>query len=746
MRSVMDTMRSLHLEVGTGASSDLDSRRSWLAESSTDGPAGESCANRGPDAAAGRSLRGRCDMQLPIEASQGSNVASVGAVQLERSLGNIAALHGQAMRAIDRIARQHAALRRFPMVCPSCSAINSPTSGQAWGAGDIVVCKGCGRSYIPVGQLQDSDLTILRTAVQQMRDQSCRVQYLEQVVARSRSTQGGVPAVPCRPESSETGHLESRARPDAQSDGLHLRQLQVAVRSPPLAPSLAASPPLGERSLEQGQDVAPRHRRSSSPPAFSHEAQQRGVRLEALHARPSTERETVSHPRLLSLVDTQDLLTSSSVASASPCIFGAMLNPRQPNFDTLQSVKQDMSAALKALGARRRPREREDGELTSEAPSEGEITSCSDASISASPSSSSRLGSRPAKMTSAGEPAHKAARRLAGLPVATAAKGIGSGIATSEVFVSPRPDESQQVLFSAAERRAVLRLAQLLATVFAVRFVLVRAASAVACAAGHAVVTTLLAVTLAGGALVVLKLALRSLNQSNLMDTSTQPHYCCGEVSVRVGSPGRGILAIALTVEEALSIVCALAQLTVLLLSEVWGLHGPRPHRWLAVPCHAGAAGALVAAACRHLAHHFAPSPLGGEDAPVLWLCVAACNWATASWAMVTWWPRAAAAAAENNGAEWGGWLLGRTLPAHAHMAAAVGIHALSLWIGHRMHRPMLLFASVILGGISMAWSCHMNSNPPVLGLGPVPWVSVIFPLFCAMSAWTLWQDLVRSL
>jgi len=757
MRSVMDTMRSLHLEVCTGGSSEHDTKRSWLAESSTDGAEAESGTETGPDAAAGRSRR-KCELQLPIEACKGSNVASMGVVQLQRSLSDTASLHKRAMCAIDRIARQHAALRRFPMVCPSCSVINSPPSGRSWGAGDIVVCQGCGRSYVPLGQLQDSDLAVLRTAVQQMWAQSERLQHLELVVARSRSAPAGTSVAGARPKSSETSCLERTTRTDGRSDGGHLRQSKrndlavrspVAVRSPPAAvrsPGRRSPTPAGSSVDEAvhagGHGLAPKHRRPLSPPAFFQELRPWGARPQAPHREQLTENETSSPPKLLSLVDTQDLLTSSSTGSGPPCILGAVVRPHQPAFDTWQDVQQEISAAQAAMRSRFRLREREEGELTSELPSEGEITSCSDTSFSPLALTNSKPSSLPTKATRLVVAAHAVASRVAGPPVAAAAAPSDAGASTSEVFLSPRPDESQQVILSEAERRAAWRLASLLAAVFAVRLVLRQLAGATSGVVGQAIATTLFAVVLAVGGLATLGMAQRSLDQSRSMDTSPQSSFCWGYVNLRVRGPRWMFVAIELTFEEALGLACVLLQLTILFICEVWGLYGPRSHCWLAVACHAGAAWALVAVVRLCLARTFPVA--GSEDTPVLWLCVAACNWATMSWAAATWWLRAAIAIEE--GEERNGRSPGRAFPTHVPIIAAVAVHALSLWIARLTHRPMLLFASVILSGVSMAYSCHMHPNQPSLWLVSAPWASVVFPVFCAASAWTLWHELVRSL
>jgi len=131
--------------------------------------------------------RGATAVCLPAQPRGSSTVASAGLAQLERSLSDVSTLQSQAMAAIDRIAKQQAALRRFPMACPSCGTLNAPC-GLAWGAGDIVACQGCSQSFVPLGHgLQDSDLSVLRAAVGQLRGYSERIQYLEQVLSTSRT-------------------------------------------------------------------------------------------------------------------------------------------------------------------------------------------------------------------------------------------------------------------------------------------------------------------------------------------------------------------------------------------------------------------------------------------------------------------------------------------------------------------------------------------------------------------------------
>lgn len=381
--SFEDTLRSiasLHLDIGgTEQRSPIAARDEAFGVDAAPSKMPLGGASAGADAAAGgsrgaaghesstRAGRKSCsvDLQLPIEALGGSRVASAGAVQLEQSIQDAATLHSRAMGAIDRIARQHAALRRFPMACPACGTLNAP-QGLSWGAGDIVACQGCNHSFVPLGHgLQDGDLNLLRTAVQQMRVQSERAQYLEQVILRSKAASPSAAlSPPPPPHHSRRGQASGRSesvpgRCAESPSGLHQQLRRSPTRRSPI-------------SASDDQEGTPKNKtRSAALPNMAASPK------DAAH---SAAMEAAEAPKLVSLLDTQDLLTDSSDASSrAPCFYGRKLRHRQPSLDTWQNMQRNISNLFTAKAPR--PREREEGELTSASGeyglSDGEISSAS---------------------------------------------------------------------------------------------------------------------------------------------------------------------------------------------------------------------------------------------------------------------------------------------------------------------------------------------------------------------------------
>eukprot|EP00927_Polykrikos_kofoidii_P086019 TRINITY_DN9517_c0_g1_i4.p1 TRINITY_DN9517_c0_g1~~TRINITY_DN9517_c0_g1_i4.p1 ORF type:complete len:882 (-),score=145.25 TRINITY_DN9517_c0_g1_i4:159-2804(-) len=350
--------------------------------------------------AATRFKGGRVDLSLQSETKSGSIVASASSVQLELELNDVAALHRHATSAINRISQQQAALRRFPMACPSCGSMNTP-QGTGWGSGDIAVCSGCCNTFAPLSHgLQESDLRVLRVAVKQMQVHAERVQYLEQLLRRVRNNSGSgsskgfeVPELraetkaPIKKTQSPTQIVSCRSptgRWTASSDlGPAAAEAEAgtgeigATRKPP---SEAAPTTAGPRLQSVAVAAAcggefqgsPKRRpsvpRLSNSPAGKRSEQGTPTRSKTLKPAPCPQVASrlpaaSESPRLLSFMDTRDFITDSSTQSEH----GMQIRCRE--------ASTDVSSEQQAQHSERRPRqismktspvfEREEGEITS---------------------------------------------------------------------------------------------------------------------------------------------------------------------------------------------------------------------------------------------------------------------------------------------------------------------------------------------------------------------------------------------
>lgn len=268
---------------------------------------------------------------LPVEPTCGGSIASAGAVQLQKEIGDAVALHRSAMAAVDRISKQQAALRRFPVVCPTCDTLNAPDGG-AWSAGDLCACKGCNRTFVPLGQgcLQDSDLNVLRLALQQLLVYTDRVQTLEQQLLVKQPL-GPRPAsksvgATLEHESHERLSMKGRVpalrlplRPPQESQ---LSPCQEHLMSPRAKPVFSAEDP-----SEIGADAASTTAAAAQqPPRLPLAPTIAAGEAAAVAAVSGVERRTLSPrdgtaPRLMSFMDTQDLMSSKgSICSTTPSL------------------------------------------------------------------------------------------------------------------------------------------------------------------------------------------------------------------------------------------------------------------------------------------------------------------------------------------------------------------------------------------------------------------------------------------
>jgi hypothetical protein len=226
------------------------------------------------------------------------------------------------------------------------------------------------------------------------------------------------------------------------------------------------------------------------------------------------------------------------------------------------------------------------------------------------------------------------------------------------------------------------------------------------------------------------------------------------------------------SIEDWLCLAVALAQLSLLFFFENWGLQGPQSFRWAAIGGHCSASLALLAGARLWLLVE-PPSPAqSGQESTgavcssprgggALWLCLTLGHWICITWAGATWWhsaaqatARAAAAAAAAADAPAVGGplepdsaaLLQASNVMHIPLVAFAIVHVANVLNARRAREPVLLFVCVVLSGISMGASCCFYCSTP-----GVTWLvarsrASILPIFCATSAWVLWQQLVQSL
>mmetsp|Transcript_23903 Transcript_23903/g.60371 ORF Transcript_23903/g.60371 Transcript_23903/m.60371 type:complete len:870 (-) Transcript_23903:69-2678(-) len=800
------------------------------------------------------------ELQLPIEARGGSAVASAGLAQIERSLSDTHTLQGHAMAAIDRIAKQQAAMRRFPMVCPSCGTLNAPP-GLAWGVGDIASCQDCGHSFVPLGHgFDDSDLKVLRTAVLKLREQAERVQYLEQIVnsrasatpsCGSHSAAGGpsgryrapsldfqrptpgsrsisgsgvlgfegaspLPQPPARTipyfggggsgscDSSSAAQPSPSAVSPPPSPPTALARRVTAARAPrsPLGARravAATSPPCSPQRLAAGSASQRRDAAAASAAAAASSSVAGGGISSACNGQgarksspspwplplpipsrsdaPITSNGTPSArvdgsrelafgqaseeqpAQLMSLLQTQDLITNSSCSSTTPCILGRKLRQRQLDTaevarDAVNHVRSNLSGAAgssrgkllhggggdgggSASAFRGRPRgEREDGEITSASDSDSTRSwdfhrqkSCSAVFLSRKTSPVRERGSRDESLS----------------------RGHSRGGAGDDGMEGACNDGTTQGLgglFGDPQRRAAQQLVTLIVGVLLARAMLFYVFEALA--AGPIVVPALLSAILTGSTLLSWRTAQQALKVGQTMETET--NWGHRSVSLRIGGPTWTLWSFDFTLEEAFGLTCVLGYMAIFCFFENWGLYGPRSCRTLAVVGHASSAAVLTVSAQAFLAQNVRSPETPGDAVGIVWLCLAAGNWATTSWAAMTWWRTAAAGAAAAAAAAAAADARDPSDVAtegftQTPVLALAGVQLVNFWMARRAQQPVLLSACVVLAGVSMAWSCYLNQDSMAsTSMALAPWTPAIYLSFCAMSAWVLWQELIRSL
>ncbi|CAJ1394833.1 unnamed protein product [Effrenium voratum] len=183
-----------------------------------------------------------------------------------------------------------------------------------------------------------------------------------------------------------------------------------------------------------------------------------------------------------------------------------------------------------------------------------------------------------------------------------------------------------------------------------------------------------------------------------------------------------GGVELELSIEEALGLSSALAQLAPAFFFENWGLHGSFQYRWVAVIAHLASALLVTLRVRKHVL------PGNAHMQVEVWLGLAAGNWVASSWAAGTWWGVACTQA---------------RLPALALASAQL----INFWLVHSSGQPQLLAACVALGGLSMAGCC---SGPAGVALdaeeAPALLTPTIYITFCVVSALLLFQELFMSL
>lgn len=763
-------------------------------EPDADAAAGGCRRNAEPAVDRGCSGRWSGELNLPIPARGASSIACAGLVQLERSLSDTAFLQSRALAAIERIAKQQAALRRFPIACPACGTLNTP-QGVEWGVGDLAVCQGCGQTFVPLGHgLQDSDLMVLRTAVRQLRTQAERVQYLEQIVKNktpaSPSCSGRATAGNQQHNTGQIGSCEPRpASPPAL--GSHISRCDPSPRRHGNAPreeDVRISPLARTTSGAAHASASPWQQRGDSSAVFEspggaggeaqhaigsalreEDVRMEDVRLSPLARTTSDAAHASASPwhassavfgspggaggeaQLMSLLDTHDLMTNSSSSSATPCFHGQRL--RQNSFDTEQHAQQAQEAVqavaaavgtsgkaarsspASTLGMRGRARHaREDGEITSASDSES-IRSRDFQQLRPQPALSPVRGADsspvPRSRLSPKQSPKQAARGDGGLR-----DHISKGGASHRAWAAT-PCADSPVLGSGGVASGPQRVARHLGLSFffllVVRAILHHVA--IATEAGPAAVPALLSALFTGFALASFRVLHQEFDVARSLETETTT-WAARTVCFRIGGPKWTLWNYRFTLEEACGYTCVLLHVALFCFFENWGLYGPQACRWVAVVAHAIFVGLLTISA-QHLAMQYVRAPGPSDGVGVVWMCIAVGTWVTTSWAALTWW-RVAVATAPPSVEDTEVMFIVR-VPA----LALAGVQLVNFWMARKAQQPELLSACVVLGGISMAGSCFMSQ-----GAGPAlpAWMSAIYLAFCGLSAGVLWQELIRSL
>lgn len=714
----METLNTQRLDALERASSSrLDTDLQGARETDADAAAGRSrgCSFDADTRSSGSS---RPDLQLPVQGQGKSSIGCAHLAQLEKALVDTAVLQSRATAALERIARQQSALKRIPVACPSCGSFNVP-QGSAWHTGDLISCQDCSQSFLPLSSFQvREDLSVLKTAVQRLRDQQERIQYLECCVAKSEVSMS--PVATARPAKAPEEALTRKAPARGPMASPHFAPQIMSPRCPRqagLGPSTDStsspdaspghpflSPCYPSRRLDQfgfsaqlEQSQSPAAGVGRTPAGFN----DRGEALSAPRAQAKEK-----PPILMPLLDTQDLLTNSSSSSAPLCFHGNKLSRWQ--MDTEQKTREALQRMRQeSKGKGRARKEREEGEIASASESEGSRLTSWDA--------------RPQSLV-AGPQAILQKWVPTGSPCKEDKKGTGE----------PRPRPAALVDEAAAGAFPKWFLLMLLACFSAVsllRHVLHGLAQQLQ---GEAVASAALTAIVTGTSLQLWRHAEEMVQTRSLLET-TRGEWKHGIVCLETSILGS---ALQLSLEEALGLAAALAQLAPVFLFENWGIHGPPAYRWAAVVAHVATAIIIMLCARKKLLHSLGSAVPAPKDLSVevleVWIGLAAGNWAASSWAACTWWRSASAG-----------------IQAKLPVLALATAQLTNFWLAHRSRQPLLLAACVALGGLSMANCC---CRPHGVVLDAVDLSSSLFMTpgiyvaFCAVSAWLLFQELFNSL
>lgn len=662
----------------------------------------------------------------------GCSVASAGLVELEKSLADSTQLQGRAMLAIDRIGKQQAALRRFPMACPSCGSLNTP-SGLCWGAGDLVPCSDCNRTFVPLSNgLQDTDLLALRTAVKKLREQEEKVQYLEQIVS-NQVPAGGSNCSASRTSLPDAGHhaaspviagssttRSTRGQPNGFSRVGEASKVPAVdvVASGNLAAGCEKLPQVFDMSTQSGEDdplLAP-----EVSPASLHAAPD-GV---ASPATVSDGSPCAVGTRLMPLLATQDLITGSSCSSSTPCFFGRRMQQR-PSLDTEQQAREAMEMVKSGHGgvglltkAGRRSSfqsDREDGEITSDS----ESVKSWDVRCLKPPPLIGRGNRYP------GSPSQTLPQRLP-----------DRRLPTKEFATSQCNAKMEAVATSdALEWRMSKKMVILLFSVILVRACVRHFTSAINMSQAFA--SSLLCAMASFSAVLMFKASSEALAFGRLMETQT--NLCHRSVNFGLDGPLWNLCTIEMTFEEAFGCTQAFVQLAICFFFESWGLNGPRRWRRAVVVLHASFIVAFNAASQVFLTKQASEKHVEGT----VWMLIAASTGAIGMWAAFTWWP---IAAGDSSCALDSDSTAGSPSWVHAPSVALVTVQLANMWTARRAKQPVLLGVFVMLAGMATAFSNHLAQADTQVKPSNIWWIPPSYLVFWATSACILWQELFKSL
>ncbi|CAE8605559.1 unnamed protein product, partial [Polarella glacialis] len=437
-------------------------------------------------------------------------------------------------------------------------------------------------SFVPLqSSLQDSDLAVLRAAVHRLRAQAERIQFLEQMASRSQAA---------TPSSSSKRPAEGHGVSSESQTPASVRRLSPAGRQQggdALRDGVAGGTQVRSSAKAEGQTAKVGVPRLPLPlPLHSEAATSAAAATDSAAATP----EAPPHQQLMSLMDTQDLITQSS-SSSGPCFNGNRLSKWQ--MDTEQVARealQHVCEKMPPLTPLRRRGEREEGEIMSPSESEPGSRLCSwDLRPSTSYPKHRRSWSprpepppRPRRFSPAVRP-----RRPSPHQPEKGGWDQSRDLPERDSRDANLPLFGTSSLISNVPVQFLKQLGVLFPAVFVLRFGLQTVAHALG--AGDATAPALLTAILAGSSMTIWRAAEKEVDQHCMLDTSKQgvPH---GDVCFHLGGPSWELASLHVTLEEAFGMALAIAHLAPVSLFENWGLHGPPGYRWAAVVAHTATA------------------------------------------------------------------------------------------------------------------------------------------------------------